>query len=283
MAVPVGRLRRRAQTAALHLDLAVLGDLTGAGLARQRRQLGPGVHAHRRACGADVVETLVGGLGDLTALRGRARLLHLRARGGVALGGVGQRLLEPLAGGVAHPVVDGNAHSVASLLAPGSPWAQLSIYAGALALMMGLPAAWGWFAPRAGVLGTLGFGLYFLGNALSAQGHLVVEGLVAPAIARAAPELVPDDGSILAAPGFALLQMVGGLVLLAGLALTGVALLRTAGVPRWIGAAALAGALLLFVPLPEAPVLSGLHVELLRGIAVAGLGVVMIREVRAAR
>jgi len=188
-----------------------------------------------------------------------------------------------LAGGVAHPVVDGNAHSVASLLAPGSPWAQLSIYAGALALMMGLPAAWGWFAPRAGVLGTLGFGLYFLGNALSAQGHLVVEGLVAPAIAQAAPELVPDDGSILAAPGFALLQMVGGLVFLAGLALTGVALLRTAGVPRWIGAAALAGSLLLFVPLPEAPVLSGLHVELLRGIAVAGLGVVMIREVRAAR
>lgn len=133
------------------------------------------------------------------------------------------------------------------------------------------------------MLGTLGFGLYFLGNALSAQGHLVVEGLVAPAIARAAPELVPDDGSILAAPGFALLQMVGGLVLLAGLALTGVALMRTAGVPRWIGAAALAGAVLLFVPLPEAPVLSGLHVELLRGIAVAGLGVVMIREVRAAR
>ncbi|MEQ3554355.1 hypothetical protein WIS52_28140 [Pseudonocardia nematodicida] len=187
-----------------------------------------------------------------------------------------------LAGGVLHPVVDGNAHSVESLLAPGSPWGQLLIYAGALALMFGLPAAWAWFAPRSGVLGALGFGLYFLGNAVSAQGHLVVEGLVAPAIARAAPELIPDDGSIIASAPFAMMQMIGGLTLLAGLALMGVALMRTAGVPRWIGAAALAGALLLFVPLPEMAVLTGLHVELLRGIAVAGLGVVMIREVRGA-
>lgn len=97
---------------------------------------------------------------------------------------------------------------------------------------------------------------------------------------QVAPELIPADGTVVAAPAFALLQLVGGLVLLAGPALLGVALMRTAGVPRRIGAAAPAGALLLFVPLPEAPVLSGLHVELLRGIAVTGLGLVMIRGVR---
>lgn len=52
---------------------------------------------------------------------------HLVVGGGVML--LASAVLS-LAGGVTHPVVDGNAHSVASLLAPSSPWAQLSIYAG---------------------------------------------------------------------------------------------------------------------------------------------------------
>ncbi|GAA2542574.1 hypothetical protein [Pseudonocardia hydrocarbonoxydans] len=185
-----------------------------------------------------------------------------------------------LAGGLAHPVVDGDAHSVASLTAAASPYAQILIYVGALLLMFGLPAAYAWLAPHVGRLGFAGFSLYFLGNAVSAQGHLVVEAFVAPEIARRAPELVPDDGSILDAPLFATVQVVGGLVLVAGLVVLGVALLRTPVVPRWIGIASIVAGVLAVTPLPEAPVLSGLQIELARGLAVAGLGVLMIRRAR---
>lgn len=203
--------------------------------------------------------------------------LRLLALGGYAL--IASFVLS-LAGGLAHPVVDGNAHSVASLTAPGSPWGQILIYAGALLLMFGLPAAYAWLAPHVGKLGFAGFSLYFLGNAVSAQGHLVVEAFVAPEIARRAPELVPDDGSIVDAPLFALVQVVGGLVLVAGLLLLGVALLRSGAVPRWIGVAAVVGGVLAVTPLPEAPILSGLQIELARGLAVAGLGLLMVRRAR---
>ncbi|MET0187839.1 MAG: hypothetical protein ABW212_02500, partial [Pseudonocardia sediminis] len=207
----------------------------------------------------------------------RQRLLVL---GGYAL--IASFLLS-LAGGMLHPVVDGRSHSVAALTAPGTPWGQLLIYAGALALMFGLPAAYSWLGPRVGVLGFAGFSLYFLGNALSAQAHLVVEAMVAPEIARRAPELVPDDGSIVASPLFGTVQLTGGLVLMAGLLVMGIALVRQSVVPRWIGATAIAGAVLLATPLPEVAVLTGVQVELLRGITVAALGVYMIRAVRAGR
>jgi hypothetical protein len=200
----------------------------------------------------------------------RTRLLSL---GGAAL--VGSAVLS-LAGGLAHPVVDGAAHSVDALLAPGSPWGQLSIYAGALLLMFGLPAAYGWLAPRVGVLGFLGFSAYFLGNAVSAQAHLVVEAFVAPEIARRAPELIPDDDAIVAAEPFVLLQVVGGLVLVVGLIVLGISLLRLPGALRWAGVFAILGGLATFVPLPQAPLVTGLQIELFRGLAVAVLGVVLM-------
>lgn len=201
----------------------------------------------------------------------RTRLLSL---GGAAL--VGSAVLS-LAGGLAHPVVDGRAHSVDALLAPGSPWGQLSIYAGALLLMFGLPAAYAWLAPRVGVLGFLGFSGYFLGNAVSAQAHLVVEALVAPEIARRAPELIPDDEAIVAAEPFALIQVVGGLVLVIGLIVLGIALVRQPGALRWAGVFAILGGLATFVPLPQAPIVTGLQIELFRGLAVAVLGVALMR------
>jgi hypothetical protein len=197
--------------------------------------------------------------------------------GGLALIG---SAVTSLAGGMAHPVVAGDSHSVDSLLAPGSPWGQLSIYAGALLLMFGLPAAYAWLAPRTGVLGFLGFSLYFLGNAVSAQGHLYVEALVAPEIARRAPELIAADGSIVAAPAFALAQVVGGLVLVVGLGLMSVALLRAPGLPRWIGVVGLVGTVLAVAPLPEVAVLTGLQIEVCRGLVVAALGVLLLRSLR---
>ena len=184
-----------------------------------------------------------------------------------------------LAGGMAHPVIDGESHSVAALTAPASPYAQLSIYLGALLLMLGLPAAGHFLAPHIGKLGMIGLVGYFVGNALSAQGHLVVEALVAPAIAAdpAARHLIPDDGTIVASAWFANFQMAGGLIFMISLFLLGIGLYRSGVVPKAIGAITIAGALLLTVPLPEAPILTGLQVELARGLAVATIGVLMIR------
>jgi len=148
--------------------------------------------------------------------------------------------------------------------------------------MFGLPAAYAWLAPRTGILGFAGFSLYFLGNTVSAQGHLYVEALVAPEIARRAPELIATDGSIVDAPDFVLAQVVGGLVLVVGLGLLSVALLRAPGVPRWIGVVGLLGTTLTFVPLPEVPVLTGLQIELCRGLVVAALGFLLLGSLRVA-
>ena len=202
--------------------------------------------------------------------------------GGLAL--VGSALIS-LAGGVLHPVIGGHAHSAAALTAPLTPAAQLLIYTGALLLMAGLPVALMWLAPNLNPVGVVGFVLYFLGNSLSAQSHLVVEGFVAPEIARRSPGLIPPDDAILDIAAFRLLQTVGGLVLLAGLLLMGIGLLTVRGgvLPRWTGVPAVTGALLLLVPvIPQAPVLTGLVVELPRGLTVAVVGIAMIRAHRAA-
>ncbi|MFC5141280.1 hypothetical protein ACFPK1_23790 [Actinomycetospora rhizophila] len=188
--------------------------------------------------------------------------------------------LAGLAGGMLHPVVDGRSHSVASMTAEGGPPAYLLLYGGAVLLMLGLPAAYAWLAPRVGLLGLAGFGLYMVGNALSAQSHLVVEGFVARDIVAARPDLVPADGTILDAPSFVTLQTVGGLVFVAGVLLVGVALLVHRPVPRWIGVAFVLSALGVLVPLPEAPVLTGLQVELFEAIGTVGLAAAMIRAPR---
>jgi hypothetical protein len=189
-----------------------------------------------------------------------------------------------LAGGMTHPIVAGESHSVAALTAPSTPYPQLLIYAGALLLMLGLPAMFVFLAPHVGKLGMAGIIGYFVANAVSVQGHLVVEAFVAPAIANdpAAQHLISSDGLIIASSSFAALQMIGGVVFMASLLLIGIGLLRARAFPRWIGALAVAGALLLAVPLPEVPVLTGLQIELFRGLAVASIGVLMIRAARTA-
>jgi hypothetical protein len=204
---------------------------------------------------------------------------HLYRLSGAAL--IGSFVLS-LAGGMAHPIVDGRSHSAASLIAPASPYAQLLIYAGAVLLMLGLPAAFVYLAPHVGKIGMIGLVGYFLGNATSVQGHLVVEAFVAPAIARdpAAQHLIADDGTIIASGSFAAFQMAGGLIFMVSLLLIGVGLLRSRVVPKWIGVLAAGGALLLAVPLPETPVLTGLQIEFARGLTVAAIGVLMIRAAR---
>lgn len=190
-----------------------------------------------------------------------------------------------LLGGVAHPVIDGQSHSVEAFLAPRSPWAQYSIYAGSLFLMLGLPGGFLFFREELGRLGFVGFAAYMLGNALSAMSHLVVEAFVGPTLAADpdARHLVPDGGEIFDATSFVALQAAGGLVLVVSLLLIGIALTRARTVPTWIGVVLVVGALLLFVPFPERPVLTGLLVELPRGLAVASLGVLIQRRLASRR
>lgn len=205
----------------------------------------------------------------------RTTLLTL---GGVALALSG---VTGLAGGMLHPVVDGQSHSVASITGPGGPVAYGLLYGGAILLMLGLPAVAGWLAPRIGLLGMAGLTLYFVGNALSAQSHLVVEGFVARELAGRFPQIVPPDGSIVAAPSFATLQVIGGLVFVAGVLLTGIALLRrSSGIPWWVGAAFVLSAVGVLVPMPEAPVLTGLQVELFEMVGTVGLGLLAVRAAR---
>ncbi|NYE36007.1 hypothetical protein F4692_001111 [Nocardioides cavernae] len=186
-----------------------------------------------------------------------------------------------LAGGVLHPVVDGQSHSIEAFLAPRSPWAQYLIYAGALLLMLGLPGGYLFFRESVGRLGFVGFATYMLGNALSAMSHLVVEAFVGPMLAAdpAARHLVPDSGEIFDAGSFVALQAGGGIVFLLGMLLIGISLVRAHDVPTWVGVVLVAGALALFVPFPERPGLTGLLVELPRGVAVAALGVLVLRRV----
>jgi hypothetical protein len=188
-----------------------------------------------------------------------------------------------LLGGVLHPVVDGQSHSVEAFLAPRSPWAQYSIYVGCLFLMLGLPGGFLFFREQLGRLGFVGFTMYMLGNALSAMSHLVVEAFVGPTLAADpdARHLVSDQGEIVDATSFVTLQAVGGLVFVISLLVIGVALVRAHGIPSWTGVVLVAGALLLFVPLPERPVVTGLVVELPRGLVVASLGVLIQRRLAA--
>ena len=92
------RRRRRLDLAALELDAAVLGDRARRLLTGQRLQLGSGVHAHRGARGAHVVQALQRALLGQQRLLGGGGLIDLRRRGGVALGGVGHRLLGGVVG-----------------------------------------------------------------------------------------------------------------------------------------------------------------------------------------
>jgi len=188
-----------------------------------------------------------------------------------------------LVGGLAHPVVDGHSHSVESFLAPASPWAQISIYVGAIFLSLGLPGCYLWFRERLGVLGFVGFLLYFVANAVSAQSHLVVEAFVGPTIAEdpTTRHLIPDNGSIFDAGPFMALQAVGALTLIGSLIVIGIALIRAPGLPTWLGWFLTLGAALLLIPFPEAPVLSGIQVEVPRGVAIFVLAVIMLRELAA--
>jgi hypothetical protein len=70
-----------------------------------------------------------------------------------------------LTGGILHPVVGGDSHASFSLTQPLFPTAHLLIFLGEICLLFGLPGLYASIAPRTGLLGLLGFVLYFFANA----------------------------------------------------------------------------------------------------------------------
>ncbi|WP_051274351.1 hypothetical protein [Cellulomonas sp. URHD0024] len=200
--------------------------------------------------------------------------LTLRRLSGVAAIAAGPLCL---LGGVLHPVVEGRAHSAEALAGPHAT-GSLALLLGTVLLLLGLPGVYGWIAPRLGTLGLIGYVLYFLGNMLSAVPHLVLMAFAASDVARTHPEVISDQDAIIGAPGFEVEQLTTGLGIMLGLLLLGIALLRGHVVPRWIGWAGLAGALVMLAPLPAMPVASGLQIELLRGAMIVGLGAMAVRS-----
>ncbi|MFD1813783.1 hypothetical protein [Rhodococcus gannanensis] len=184
-----------------------------------------------------------------------------------------------LTGGLLHPVVDGNSHSVDSLTAWSSPWAQLILLVGTVVQLAALPGIYAWIAPRVGVGGLVAFVTLYASLMLTALPHLAVEAFVSYELASdpGTAHLVPADGSLFPSTTFTAIQTMFGLAYMLSLIVLGVVLARSSAVPRWIGIVMAIGGLICVVPWPEAPGVTGLVIELPRGLAFAAIGVLILR------
>jgi hypothetical protein len=179
-----------------------------------------------------------------------------------------------LTGGILHPVIGGDSHAAPSLAQPLFSMAHLLIFLGEICLLFGLPGLYARIAPRTGLLGLFGFVLYFFANATLASFVSAYEAFIVPVLAidPATSALVAPGGAIPSSAPFAVLQEIGGLVYMLGLVVLGIAVFRSRVMPRWTGVLMAASPIFLLLPIPEAPILSGLLIELPRGLAVAGIG-----------
>jgi hypothetical protein len=179
-----------------------------------------------------------------------------------------------LTGGILHPVIGGDSHAASSLVQPLFPTAHLLVFLGEICLLFGLPGLYASIAPRTGLLELLGFVLYFFANATLASFVSAYEAFIVPVLAAepATSGLVVPGGAISSSEPFAVLQGVGGLVYMLGLVVLGIAVFRSRVMPRWTGVLMAVTPVFLLLPVPEAPVLTGLLIELPRGLAVAGMG-----------
>ncbi|MET7770089.1 hypothetical protein [Nocardia sp. NPDC005366] len=186
-----------------------------------------------------------------------------------------------IAGGTLHPIVAGKGHSVEALTSsPGTPIAQTLLGIGTILLVLGLPGMYAWLRPRLGLAGFIGAVSYLVGNIVTATGHLTVELFVAYPFASDpdTAHLIADNDNMIDTTAFALFNTVGGLVMLAGMGLLGASMVRNHAVPRWIALLTLVGMVGFFLPIPATAGLSGFIYEAPRGIAVAALGVLMMRR-----
>ena len=123
-----------------------------------------------------------------------------------------------LAGGILHPVIGGDSHAAPSLAQPLFPTAHLLVFLGEICLLFGLPGLYATIAPKTGLLGLLGFVLYFFANATLASFVTAYEAFVVPVLAAdpATSALVAPGGTIPSSAPFAVLQGVGWLGVHAG-------------------------------------------------------------------
>ncbi|MEE3850820.1 hypothetical protein VZC37_10790 [Gordonia sp. LSe1-13] len=221
------------------------------------------------------------GADDLVAPGGPSRETVLRMCGtALSISGV-----LTLTGGVLHPIVDGEAHSVAALTAPGTPLAQSLIGIGTVLVILGLPGMYAWMRPRIGMAGFIGILTYLIANIVTGAAHLTIEMFVAHPLAEN-PEtahLIADNGHMIESRGVEMLNVVGGAAMLLGMALLGASLLRNRTVPRWIAILTLLGMAGFFLPIPAVQGISGFIYEAPRSIAFAAIGVLMVRHPRGLR
>jgi hypothetical protein len=184
-----------------------------------------------------------------------------------------------IVGGTMHPIVAGKGHSVEALTSPGTPVAQTLLGIGTVCLVLGLPGMYAWMRPRLGMAGFIGTILYLIGNITTAAGHLTVELFVAYPLANDpdTAHLIADNDNMIGTTAFSLFNNLGGLVMLSGMGLLGASMLRNRAVPRWIAVLTLVGMVGFFLPIPATEGLSGFIYEAPRGIAVAAIGVLMMR------
>ncbi|MGV9613670.1 hypothetical protein [Nocardia xishanensis] len=185
-----------------------------------------------------------------------------------------------IAGGTLHPIVAGKSHSAEALTSPGAPTAQILLGIGTILLILGLPGMYAWMRPRLGTAGFIGLVCYLLANIVTAAGHLTVELFVAYPFASDADtaHLIAGNDNMIGTTAFALFNIVGAIVLLIGLGLMGASMLRNNTVPRWIAVLTLVAGLGFFVPIPATQGLTGFLYEAPRGIVVAAIGVLMLRQ-----
>ncbi|MBF6355204.1 hypothetical protein IU449_11735 [Nocardia higoensis] len=185
-----------------------------------------------------------------------------------------------IAGGTIHPIVDGKGHSVEALTSPGTPLAQSLLGIGTVLLVLGLPGLYAWMRPRLGTVGFIGLLCYLVGNITTAAGHLTVELFVAQRLASdpATAHLIADNDNMIDSTAFLIFNQGGGLVMLTGMGLLGASMLRNDTVPRWIAVLTLIGMVAFFLPMPAVQHLTGFVWEAPRGIAVAALGILMLRH-----
>jgi hypothetical protein len=179
-----------------------------------------------------------------------------------------------LAGCILHPVIGGDSHAAPSLAQPLFPTAHLLVFLGEICLLFGPPSLYASIAPKTGLIGLLGFLLYFFANATFASFVSAYEAFIVPVLAAdsTTSALLAPGGVIPSSAPFAVLQGLGGLVYMLGLVVLGIAVFRSRVMPRWTGALMAASPIFLLLPMPEAPVLTGLLIELPRGLAIAGMG-----------
>jgi hypothetical protein len=187
-----------------------------------------------------------------------------------------------LAGGVLHPIVGGDSHSAETIAQSRFPIAHFLVFLGAAFLLAGLPGLYARIAPAAGKLEFAGFILYFFANATLVMFFAGYEAFVAPVLAGdpATSSLVGPDGAIPSSNGFAVIEGIGGLTYMVALFVLGIAVVRSRMMPRWTGVLLAISPLLLLLPVPERSILTGLLVELPRGLAVAAMGYVLYTSVR---